>query len=153
LDALGAAYEILGADLWRSVYAYTRGNRHITDDAVAEAFAAAAAAFGDIRDLRSWLYRVAFRAATKLLRERSRDASISVETVGNDGSLLSAEMLDVLSTLTAKQRGCVVLVDVFGFDSRGAGDALGMSDVAVRVSLHTARRKLRSHLERAEDES
>jgi RNA polymerase sigma-70 factor (ECF subfamily) len=149
---LEASYREAGADLWRSVYAYTGGIREIADDAVAEAFAQAGRRMHEIRDLRAWICRAAFRiAAGELQRRRA----------ANDGfdSLLPApisaeepvrDLIDLLRTLSPNQRGALILRDLYGYPSKEAGRILGVSEVAIRVHLHAARRRLRGLLEEVE---
>jgi RNA polymerase sigma-70 factor (ECF subfamily) len=145
--ALTAAYEAIGPDLWRAVYGSSGGRRDIADDAVASAFATAAEGLDRIRDIKNWLFRVAFRMATDLMRERRELRDGSVHHIEDASAGLSYETAQLLRSLPPRQRGCVVLVDVFGFTTREAARALGVTDVAVRVSLHAGRTRVRQILE------
>lgn len=62
------AFAEWGADLWRAVYAFSGRRAEIADEAVAEAFAQAAIRLGSIRDLRAWVFKVAFRTAAHELK-------------------------------------------------------------------------------------
>lgn len=145
--ALAVAYETISPDLWRAVYGYSGGRRDIADDAVATAFAAAAEAGDRIRDVKGWVYRVAFRAATNLMKERRQLNGDEPKDIPSRLVGLSYETAQMLRSLPPRQRGCVVLVDVFGFTAREAAHALGVSDVAVRVSLHAGRKRVRQMME------
>jgi RNA polymerase sigma-70 factor (ECF subfamily) len=149
--ALADAYHTISPDLWRAVYGYAGGRREIADDAVASAFAAAAEAGDHIRDVRSWVYRVAFRTAANLMRERRRLGRDESTDGASSPTGLSYETAQMLRSLPPRQRGCMVLVDVFGFTTREAAHALGASDVAVRVSLHAARKRVRRMMEDVDD--
>jgi DNA-directed RNA polymerase specialized sigma24 family protein len=53
----------------------------------------------------------------------------------------------MLRDLSPMQRGAFVLREVFGYDSSETASLLGSSEVAVRVHLHAARRRLRTFLD------
>ena len=63
-----AIYREAGARLWRSLYAFTAGQREIAHEALAEAFARAMERDGQIRDPVPYLYRTAFRIAAAEMR-------------------------------------------------------------------------------------
>src|SRR5437762_3012389 len=69
-DRIEALYRDEGARLWRSVYAFT-GDREVTNDAVAEAFAQALNRGDAIRDPRAWVWKAAFRIAAGELKRRT----------------------------------------------------------------------------------
>src|SRR6478736_2292903 len=70
-EPIEEAFRTYAAELWRALYVYTGGRGEIADEATAEAFTRAIPQRGSIRDLRPWLYRVAFRVArTELDREQ-----------------------------------------------------------------------------------
>jgi RNA polymerase sigma-70 factor (ECF subfamily) len=60
------------------------------------------------------------------------------------------ELIELLRMLSPNQRGALVLRDLYGYPSAEAGRILGISEVAVRVHLHAARRRLRGLLEEVE---
>jgi RNA polymerase sigma-70 factor, ECF subfamily len=143
---LEAGYRELGADLWRAVYAYSGGLKEIADDAVAEAFAQAGHRLGQIRSLRPWVYTAAFRIARGELQRRGRSIRMAGHSPGRVAEDGLSDVIELARRLSPRQRGAFVLRDVFGYSSREAADLLGVSEVAVRVHLHGARRRLRAHL-------
>jgi RNA polymerase sigma-70 factor (ECF subfamily) len=149
---LEAAYLSFGGPLWRAVLGYSGGQPEIADEAVAEAFAAAASHLEAITDLRAWTYRVAFRIARREIEQRRRRAGTDwPEQADEQGPVLSAEMLEILRALSPRQRGAAVLCDVYGFRAREAARILGTSEVAVRVALHGARGRLARALTEVDD--
>ncbi len=155
---LEGAYRRLGDDLWRAVFAFAGGSREVADDAVADAFIEAGRRLGSIRDLRAWLYTVAFRRAAAELRRRHVDVAADGDGRGDavaamplawaDGEVL--EILDMARALSPKQRAAFVLRDLMGYSTSDAARLLGISDVAVRVHLSGARRRLRASVTEAE---
>jgi RNA polymerase sigma-70 factor, ECF subfamily len=151
-DELEQAYRDVAPDLWRAVFVYAGGERDVADEAVAEAFAQAGEEMEQIRDLRPWLYSVAFRIARKELKHR-RQALLREPVAGADAAEHRGATTDVavditraLRHLSPSQRGVFVLRDVYGYSTAGAAQILRMSEVAVRVHLHAARRRLRERL-------
>ena len=70
---LEAVYREDGARLWRALYAYSN-DAELASDAAAEAFAQALGRGTAMRDVRSWVWRAAFRLAAGDLKNRSRFA-------------------------------------------------------------------------------
>lgn len=60
------------------------------------------------------------------------------------------ELLDLARTLTGAQRRAFALRGVLGFSGREAAKLMGTSEVAVRVHLDAARRRLRELMNEAE---
>lgn len=145
---LEAAYRELGPDLWRAILAYSGGIRELADESVAEAFAQAGRTLPQIRSLRPWLYRAAFRIAAGELQRRGRSLPVAdlAPNVGSDDGL--GDLLELARTLSPNQRAAFVLRDVFGYSSREAARLMGVSEVAVRVHLHGARARMRERLSR-----
>jgi RNA polymerase sigma-70 factor (ECF subfamily) len=142
---LERAYRAVGGDLWRALFAFTGGSREIAEDAVADAFIRAASRLTGIRDLRAWLYTVAFRIAAAELRRR-HDA---VAQEAPDGSAYSEdgevwEVVEMARGLSRNQRAAFVLRDLMGYPASEAASLLGISQVAVRVHLSGAHRRLRA---------
>jgi RNA polymerase sigma factor (sigma-70 family) len=149
---LEMAYREFGDDAWRAIHAYAGGRSEVADDAVAEAFAQAGRRLDEIRSLRPWVFRAAFRlAAAELVRVR-RSVSIEGLETATPADADGREILGHLDRLSPRQRRAFVLRDVLGYSTREAADLLGSSEVSVRVHLHAARRRLRDVLER-EDET
>src|SRR5687767_2688695 len=70
-DPLARLFHESGPGLWRALFAYSGGRRHIADEALAEGFAAALHHRATIREPLAWIYRTSFRhAAKELKRER-----------------------------------------------------------------------------------
>ena len=147
---LEQAYRDLAPDLWRAVLVYAGGMREVADEAVAEAFAQAGADMGGIRDLRPWLYSVAFRIARGELKQR-RHTSLT-DAVRHPTARSAAhreEIFDIIRALrhlSPTQRGVFVLRDAYGYSTAETARMLRISEVAVRVHLHAARRRLRDRL-------
>ena len=124
----------------------------MADEAVAEAFAQAGGEMERIRNLKSWLYSVAFRIARKELKHRHR-GTISADLVptadATEPTAAPEAVLDLmreLRRLSPRQRGVLVLRDAMGYSTRETAGTLRISEVAVRVHLHAARRRLRDRL-------
>ncbi len=145
-DELGRLYREAAPKLWRSLYGYTGGRRQLSEDALAEAFALALEHEGTIRQPLPWIYRTAFRLATRELKaERRRPPPVPDAVPGID----PGEVIDIvraLGTLSSRQRAAVILHDQEGFTAPEAGRLLGISAATVRVHLFRGRSHLRSLL-------
>jgi RNA polymerase sigma factor (sigma-70 family) len=136
-------YREVGDRLWWALLAYT-GDREIASDAAAEAFARALASPETIRDLTAWVWRVAFRVATTLVRTPARptgDREMSYEIDDRVG-----EVIRELKRLPHRQRAVFVLFYLEDRPTQEIAELLGMSPATVSVHLHRARRKLRAIL-------
>lgn len=125
----------------------------MADEAVAEAFAQAGVDMSRIRDLRPWLYSVAFRLARKeLKRRRHAPLNEAVSTPNDAAASRSAnteavlDLMRELRRLSPTERGVLVLRDAYGYSTAETARMLRISDIAVRVHLHAARRRLRDRL-------
>jgi RNA polymerase sigma-70 factor, ECF subfamily len=151
---LERAYRDHGPDLWRAILAFAAGNRDIADDAVAHAFIEAGPRLARIRDPRAWLYAVAFRRAAAELRGARAIEPVGAQTLRQasprDPMVALVEIADMVDRLSPNQRGVFVLRDVLGYLTAETASLLGISEIAVRVHLHAARRRLRSRMEEAE---
>jgi RNA polymerase sigma-70 factor (ECF subfamily) len=99
----------------------------------------------------AWIYRTAFRLATRELeRERRRPPAAPDPVPGIDPSDVQ-EILSALATLSPKQRAAVLLHDQEGFTSPEVAKLLGMSAATVRVHLFRGRNHLRTLLTPQED--
>jgi DNA-directed RNA polymerase specialized sigma24 family protein len=146
---LEAAYRGFGSELWRAIRVYSE-SRVTADDAVAEAFAQAAAGVDRIRDLRAWVFKTAFRLAAADLQSRSRMVSLDswpeAESTEGSGSPGVIDALELAGRLSPLQRAVFVLRDLLQFSTYETARILDISDVAVRVHLHAAHRRLRTEL-------
>jgi RNA polymerase sigma-70 factor (ECF subfamily) len=142
---LETAYRQIGSDLWRAVLVYAGGAREVADDAVAEAFAQAGRRLDSIRNLRPWLYKAAFRLAAGELARRTVElrAAESERPANPSGFQQEMELMELSRRLSPNQRAVFVLRSVFGYSGRETARLLGLSEVAVRVHLHGAKRRLR----------
>ena len=148
---LEALYRSAGPELWRAIYGFSGGRRQVAEDAVAEAFARAIEHADGIREPLAWIYRTAFRLATRELeRERRRPPAAPDPVPGIDPSDVQ-EILAALATLSPKQRAAVLLHDQEGFTSPEVAKLLGMSAATVRVHLFRGRNHLRTLLTPQED--
>lgn len=145
---LEEAYRSYGAELWRAIYSYVGGRRELADDATAEAFAQAGRRIDDVRDLRPWLFRAAFRIARGQLKGRPTAAWPAA--TASDPEEGVNELMELCTKLSDAQRRAFVLRDVLGFTTKETADLVGSSEVSVRVHLHAGRRRPRALLEEVE---
>ena len=117
-------------------YALRRAPRTEADDVVAETFAVAWRRLGDVPDdARPWLYEVARRVLANRRRAEARRMAL----------------VDRLrQALPEHEREALALVAWEGLSTGAAARAAGCSEVAMRVRLHRARRRLRRALDRAD---
>ena len=129
---------------------------HEADDVVQEAFIAAlttpALPAGDVG---AWLRAITVRKSLDALRVAKRTASHEpVEAADRaDGAGSADEALAVreaLGRLSAEDRAVLLLVDVEGRSMAETAEALGASNVAVRLRAVRARRRLASLLKGVE---
>jgi len=150
-DRVEELYREQGARLWRAVLAYT-GDREVTNDAVAEAFAQALRRGRDLRRPLPWIWRAAFRIAAGELAGRARFADVDPPE-GADATEAggfadpSGALMATLRQLSPMQRGALVLHYYAGYPVRDAAKILGSTSAAVRVHLSRGRRRLRRLLE------
>jgi RNA polymerase sigma-70 factor, ECF subfamily len=149
-DELLSEFEMLyrdsGPALWRAIYGFAGGRRQVAEDAVAEAFARAIEHADEIRSPLPWLYRTAFRLASReLQRERRRPPMLPEPVPGIDPAEVQ-DVLRALEGLSPNQRASVLLHDEEGFTGPEVGSLLGISAATVRVHLFRGRRRLRELL-------
>jgi RNA polymerase sigma factor (sigma-70 family) len=143
---LEALYRTSAPALARAIYAFTGGRRQIAEDAVAEAFARAIEHVADIRVPLPWIYKTAFRLATRELERERRPLPSAPDPVpGIDPSDLR-DVFTALVLLTPRQRAAVLLHDEEGMTAPEVGRLLGLSAATVRVHLFRARKRLRALL-------
>jgi RNA polymerase sigma-70 factor, ECF subfamily len=138
--------------LWRAIYGFAGGRRDVTEDAVAEAFARAVEHLDRIREPVPWIYRTAFRIASRELQQERRPPPAMPDPVpGIDPSEIQ-DLIRGLALLSANQRAAVLLHDLEGFTSPEVARLLGMTAATVRVHLFRGRRRLREALGAEEDD-
>ena len=143
-----AIYREAGARLWRSLYAYTAGEREIAQEALAEAFARAMERDGQIRNPVPYLYRTAFRIAAAEMRRARRVAPEPAPSVTDPEG--AADLLAALRRLTPGQRAAVFLHYQADLPVREVATLMGTSAAVVKVHLSQGRKRLRVLL--ADDE-
>jgi RNA polymerase sigma factor (sigma-70 family) len=148
---LEMAYREFGDEAWRAIHAYAGGRSEVADDAVAEAFAQAGRRLDQIRSLRPWVFRAAFRLATAELGRIRGLVPIEGFEGASAADAEGGEILDHLDGLSPRQRRVFVLRDVVGCSTVETADLLGATEVSVRVHLHAARRRLRNILHTEEE--
>jgi RNA polymerase sigma-70 factor (ECF subfamily) len=138
-------YRDVGARLWRAVMAYC-GDREITNDAVAEAFAQVLARGEAVHAPLPWLWRSAFRIAAGELKARARTVP-----PGDDASYEAPEplidLLRALRRLSPNQREALVLHDYADLSTAEVARIMRIGQATVRVHVSQARRRLRHVLE------
>jgi RNA polymerase sigma-70 factor (ECF subfamily) len=124
------------------------------------------------RPLRPWLVRVAMNLSRDLMRRRRRAEYVGpwlpspIPPDDSEGHVarvpkaadadspaarydmresVSVAFLLALEALTPAQRAVLLLRDVFDYSTAEAGEATGMTEANVKVTLHRARRRLREY--------
>lgn len=102
-------------------------------------------------DFGTWMHRIATNAALTHLKRRSRaPRPVSEElllsrdiAIDQTEGMVDADALQqALMRLTPQQRTAVVLKDVYGWSMDEIGQAVGMSEGAVKLRVFRARRRL-----------
>lgn len=153
------AFEELVEQTRRQVYtlAYRLvGDRHEAEDVAQDAYLRV---FRSLRGFRqeasfeTWLYRIVTNAAFTHLRRRGRFGAVLAE--GQEQAVEEPEVRPVeaaldrdevrraLQGLTLGARTVVVLKDVYGLSCQEIADEMGLSEAAVKVRLHRARKRLK----------
>ena len=145
------------------------------EDLTQEVFAKAAHALGAFRgesSLATWIYRIATNTALDAMKKGSfrqiaRGANVPLEEIAaaGDGALacvdggnpsldervirgeMNACIRQVIETLPANYRTCIVLSDLEDLSDAEIAEVLGLSLQAAKVRLHRARARLRESLE------
>lgn len=144
---LGAVFDANAAALYRTILAYTGGRGDLAEDAVAEAFARAAAQpTAKLRDPVAWLYRVAFNAANDELRREKRSGSQDAEPTDVMEPPEVAGLFDALRSLPLRERAAMVLFYVLDLPISEVAARMGVAAPTVRVHLMRGRRRLRGLL-------
>ena len=144
-ERLGTVYREEAPRLWRALVAYA-GDRDVADDALAEAFAQAAARGEALRAPERWVWIVAFRIAAGELKDRRRPP-VRLELVPGPEETTPLELMDALAKLPPRQRAALVLHYYGGYKAREIAQIVGSSAATVRVHLSAGRRRLGELLE------
>ncbi len=144
------------------------GNPAAAEDVVQETFLKLMTGARQIEGrarLTTWLYRVAYNAAMDRLRAQKRevpvpeegaetatpmpsllvDLRLSPEALARDNELRSA-LEAAIASLPTPLRAAFLLRDMEGLSTAEAAEALGLTDVNLKVRLHRARLLLRERL-------
>ncbi len=138
-------YRERGDRLWWALLAFT-GNREVTNDAMAEAFAQALKGGDRIRAPERWVTRAAFKIAAGELKARRREVPLAGEDT-YEMPEQARELHDALRMLPRKQRASLTLHYLGGYPVREIAAIIASTPVAVRVHLSQGRRRLRELLE------
>jgi RNA polymerase sigma factor (sigma-70 family) len=137
------------------------GNREEALDVVQEALLRAYRSlhsFDAGRPFRSWLFQIAANAARDRGRRTSRERAAFPEVIdraatpadpeaGLDRRETRSGLMSALAALSPREREVFVLRDLEELDIRETSRVLGCSSLSVRVSLSSARKKLRRTIE------
>jgi RNA polymerase sigma-70 factor, ECF subfamily len=156
------AFEELVERTHRRVYtlAYRLvGDHHEAEDVAQEAYLRAYRSLRGFRGearFETWLFRITANAAMSHLRRRGRFGDVLAEDDerlvrepaprDSDEVVERDEVERALSILPSGQRTVVLLKDVYGFSCQEIGEQVGISEGAVKVRLHRARRRLKEEV-------
>jgi RNA polymerase sigma-70 factor, ECF subfamily len=136
------------------------GDRQEAEDVAQEAYLRVfrgLAGFRGDAQFETWLYRIVSNAAMSQLRKRSRFGELildsSEEPREHPSSVQLAEeavdrdsLTKALDSLPPSLRVVVILKDVYGLSCKEIGDQIEVSEGAVKVRLHRARKRLKEML-------
>jgi RNA polymerase sigma-70 factor, ECF subfamily len=131
----------------------------VTQEAYLRVYRGLAGFRGDAR-FETWLYRIVANAAINHLQRRGRFGELLAEPEEEPASpapsgdarsptdaVLDREALSAaLASLPPAVRTMVVLKDVYGLPAKEIAEEFGLSEGAVKVRLHRARRRLKDLL-------
>lgn len=142
MSEVEVVYRDDGDRLWRALLAFS-GDESVASDAVAEAFAQALRRGSAIKDVRSWVWRSAFRLAKgDLKRQSSMRFGLMPEGAFHDAHP-DEELLAALQCLTPQQRAVIVLHYYVDCPVREISRRTGINSLAVRAHLSRGRKRLR----------
>lgn len=135
------------------------GDRHEAEDVAQEAYLRAYRSLRGFRGesrFETWLYRITANTAMSHLRRRGRFGEVLAEgderlvrepeVRAADEVVERDEIERALAVLPTGQRTVVLLKDVYGFSCQEIGDQIGISEGAVKVRLHRARKRLKEEV-------
>jgi RNA polymerase sigma-70 factor, ECF subfamily len=134
------------------------GDRHEAEDVAQESYLRVHRSLRTFRgdsSFRTWLFRIVANAAMSHLRRRGRfgdlgdeadDVLVLAEPPARESDVDADELRRALATLPDAQRVVVLMKDAYGFSCREIAEDMGISEGAVKVRLHRARRRLKDAL-------
>jgi len=140
-----AVYREDGDRLWRALYAFA-GDESVASDAVAEAFAQVLRRGMAIRDVRSWVWRSAFRLAKGDLKRQSGMQFGPMPEGAFHDAHPDEQLLAALQRLTPQQRMVIVLHYYVDCPVSEIARRTGINALAVRAHLSRGRKRLRTLL-------
>lgn len=129
----------------RALFAFSR-SREIAEDAVAEAFSQAIRRDEQIAEVTAWVWRAAFRIASRDLARMRRSMGALPET-SYEMDADAAEVFRVLGRLSPRQRAAILLHHYVGYSVKEVAQIIGSTPPAVKVHLSVGRRRLRDLME------
>lgn len=152
-----AAFEELVRSTHRRVYTLAFrvvGDRNEAEDVAQEAYLRVYRGLPGFRgdsSFDTWLYRITANAAASHLRRRRRFGDVlddpeDVVQVPDEASpdpVDRDEIQRALFALPVAQRAVLVMRDAYGFSIAEIAEDLGLSEGAVKVRIHRARRRLK----------
>ncbi len=127
------------------------------EDCLQETFLSALRAYPRLRhadNLRAWLYTIAQRKATDVVRSRQRHPASDLDGIAEE-KLVSAPHRSVddglwlsVRGLPPKQRAALVHRFVFDLAYRDVGERMGISEEAARQNVSAGLRRLRMEVDR-----
>jgi RNA polymerase sigma-70 factor (ECF subfamily) len=137
-----SVYREDGDRLRRALYAFA-GTEDVASDAVAEAFAQALRRGSAIRDVRSWVWRSAFRLAAGDLKRQSNLSRGPMPHGAFHDAHPDEQLLAALQGLTPQQRAVIVLHYYVDCPVREISRRTGINPLSVRAHLSRGRKHLR----------
>lgn len=152
-----AAFEELVRLTHRRVYTLAYrvvGDRHEAEDVAQEAYMRVYRGLPGFRgdsSFDTWLYRITANAAASHLRRRRRfgdvlddpEEVVQVPDEASPDPVDRDEIQRALFALPVAQRAVLVMRDAYGFSIAEIAEDLGLSEGAVKVRIHRARRRLK----------
>jgi RNA polymerase sigma-70 factor (ECF subfamily) len=136
--------------VWRAVLAMAAGNNDVADEATCEAFARLYAYRDGVRDPVAWVFRTAFRLASREMKRQRHHADSDVpEAIAGEVSVLPYGVARGLRRLSPEQRSAVFLHyfadmpvgEVARLSGCAGGDGEGAA--ASRAACATSRARVR----------
>jgi RNA polymerase sigma-70 factor (ECF subfamily) len=130
------------------------GDRHEAEDVAQEAYLRMYRGLPGFRgdsSFDTWMYRITANAAVSHLKRRGRfgdvvddpDMVVRVPDPGSADPVDRDEIQRALGALSIPQRTVLLMKDAYGFSCQEIADELGVTEGAVKVRLHRARKRLK----------